>query len=91
MYPGIFPDAVGYVCRVYALSCIAGLIAASFLYLVPLLAAVIAWFWPGEAPAPLKVDLLDLRDLGVVTWLSHGHETLSSLNALPVFHPESPD
>ncbi|HVU68455.1 MAG TPA: EamA family transporter [Ktedonobacteraceae bacterium] len=55
MYPGIFPGAVGYVCRIDALACIAGSAAASFLYLVPPLTAVMAWFWPGEAQTPLAV------------------------------------
>lgn len=53
VYLGIFPGAVGYVCWVYVLSRMPGSIAASFLYLIPLLAAGIAWLWLGEVPAPL--------------------------------------
>lgn len=49
-YLGALPTAVAYVTYAYAFSRMDASIAASFLYLVPVLAYLIAWFWIGEVP-----------------------------------------
>ena len=50
IYLGIFPGALGYVSWAYALSRLPASTAASFLYLVPIVAIGIAWIWLGELP-----------------------------------------
>jgi drug/metabolite transporter (DMT)-like permease len=55
IYLGIFPGALGYVCWSYALSRLSGSTAASFLYLVPLVAIGISWLWLGEVPSLLAL------------------------------------
>ena len=49
-YLGIFPGALGYVSWAYALSRLPASTAASFLYLIPIVASGIAWVWLGEVP-----------------------------------------
>lgn len=69
IYLGIFPGALGYVSWAYALSRLAGSTAASFLYLVPLVAMGIAWFWLGEIPTLLALGggMLVLAGVIIVT------------------------
>lgn len=55
IYLGVFPTAVGYVTYAYAFSRMPAARAASFLYVIPVLAYVIAWLWLGEVPAPISV------------------------------------
>lgn len=55
VYLGIFPAALGYVSWAYALARIPATRAASFLYLVPEVTLVIAWFWLGEWPTGLAL------------------------------------
>lgn len=50
VYMGIFPGAIGYVAWSMVLSRIPASIAGSFLYMIPLLATLIAWVWLGEVP-----------------------------------------
>jgi drug/metabolite transporter (DMT)-like permease len=50
-YLGVFPGALGYVSWAYALSRLPASTAASFLYLVPIVAIGIAWLWLGEIPS----------------------------------------
>ncbi len=54
-YLGIFPGALGYVSWAYALSRLSATTAASFLYLIPIVASGIAWIWLGEVPALLAL------------------------------------
>lgn len=55
VYLGIFPAALGYVSWAYALARVPATRAASFLYLVPEVTLVIAWFWLGEWPTWLAL------------------------------------
>jgi len=53
-YLGVFPMAVAYVTYAYAFSRMRASAAASFLYLVPVLAYLIAWLWIAEMPTFLS-------------------------------------
>lgn len=66
VYLGVFPAALAYVTWTYALSRAPASIAASFLYLSPVLALLIAWIWLGEMPPTLSLTGGFLSLLGVV-------------------------
>jgi drug/metabolite transporter (DMT)-like permease len=55
VYLGIFPAALAYVMLAYAISRTPTSIITSFLYMVPVLAVLIAWVWLGEIPARLSL------------------------------------
>lgn len=55
VYLGVFPIAVAYATWAYALSRLPASRAASFLYLVPVMAAAFAWRWLGELPSAMTV------------------------------------
>ena len=55
VYLGVFPAAVAYVLWSYALARMSASVLSSFLYLSPVLAMGIAWFWLGEVPTILTV------------------------------------
>lgn len=66
VYLGVFPAALAYVTWTYALSRSPASIAASFLYLSPVLATLIAWVWLREVPAVLSLAGGGLSLCGVV-------------------------
>lgn len=70
VYMGIFPGAIGYVSWSYVLSRWPAAKAGSFLYLIPAVAIVIAWFWLGEMPtlSALLGGMLILMGIVVVNW-----------------------
>jgi len=68
VYMGLFPGAIGYVGWSYVLSRVPAAKAASFLYLVPATAVVIAWFWLGEVPT-VAVLLGGVLILAGVVWV----------------------
>ena len=55
IYLGVFPAAFAYVTWAYILSKLSVARAVSFLYLVPIIAVIIAWFWLKETPKILSL------------------------------------
>lgn len=55
VYLGIFPAALAYVTLAYALSRTPTSIITSFLYVIPVLAILIAWVWLKELPTELSL------------------------------------
>jgi len=55
IYLGIFPSAVAYVTWSYALSRAPASIVASFLYLQPVFAVIIAFIWLNEIPVLISI------------------------------------
>lgn len=74
VYLGLFPAALAYVTWNYALSRTPASIVAPFLYLIPVLAIVIAWVWRSEVPAPVSLVGGTLALGGVVLVNTRGKE-----------------
>jgi drug/metabolite transporter (DMT)-like permease len=55
VYLGVFPTAIAYVTYAYAFSRLPAARAASFLYVIPVMAYVIAWIWLDEVPTLLSI------------------------------------
>jgi len=71
VYLGIFPAAIAYVLSNYALARMPASLMTTFLYLSPVLAALIAWVWRGEVPTALTILGGVVAILGVIlvqTW-----------------------
>jgi drug/metabolite transporter (DMT)-like permease len=66
LYLGVFPSAVAYVAWSWALGRIPASMAASTLYLLPVLAIAIAWFSLREVPSPVAIAGGVVTILGVI-------------------------
>ena len=69
IFLGIFPTAIAYVTYAYISSRTTATVSASFLYLIPTLAFLIAWVWLGELPHLVSIlgGLISLIGVLVVT------------------------
>lgn len=75
VYMGIFPGAIGYVSWAFVLAHLPASKAGSFLYLVPVVAIIIAWAWLGEIPTVLAAIGGVLVLLGVILVNVRGRAT----------------
>lgn len=55
LYLGVFPGAIAYLLYSRALAKLPASVASSFLYVQPVMAAVIAWLWIREVPQVLTI------------------------------------
>jgi drug/metabolite transporter (DMT)-like permease len=83
VYLGVFPSAVAYVLWTYAFSRAPAPLVASFLYLVPVLAIVIAYVWLGEVPVALSLVGGFLALFGVILVNTWGRPVASTATGKP--------
>jgi drug/metabolite transporter (DMT)-like permease len=79
VYLGVFPGAVAYVAYACFLSAASASSTASFLYLTPVLAMLIAWAWLGEIPQALSLLGGGITLAGVL--LVHRHSLRQAASA----------
>ncbi|MGP8242939.1 MAG: DMT family transporter [Bryobacteraceae bacterium] len=72
IYLGLFPAAVGYLMWALVLSRLTLSETASMLYLIPIVAVAISFFWIGEIPAPSSIWGGGLAIAGVVLLMQYG-------------------
>ena len=77
VYLGAIPAAMGYLGWTYVLSQLPASKAVSFLYLVPVLATAIAWYWLREAPSKTQNIGGALALLGVIIVQRYGKTTIA--------------
>ena len=84
VYLGIFPGALGYATWSYVLAHLPASTAASFIYLVPAFALVIALIWLGEVPSLIAVfgGLLVIAGVIVVNLLGRVRRQPSPASAV---------
>ncbi len=73
VYLGLFPAALAYLLWNYALARMPLSLLASFLYLSPVLASLIAWVWLGELPVLLTIIGGGIAILGVILVQTKGY------------------
>jgi drug/metabolite transporter (DMT)-like permease len=80
IYLGVFPAALSYVTWAFALSRAPASLIASFLYLSPFLAILIAWVWLGEIPSALAIagGIVVLSGVALVNLKGQGTHLLNS-------------
>jgi drug/metabolite transporter (DMT)-like permease len=72
IYLGIFPAAIAYGLSNYALARMPASLMTTFLYLSPVLAALIAWVWLAEIPTALTIAGGVIAILGVIIVQTRG-------------------